>query len=128
VNEHRLQRGDRLPHLEVRTRDGRAFTSTEIWQRRHLVLVVLPGASAARDATALTELAGELERLESVCVVTGDPVPGLPAPGMLVADRWGEIVFVATAATIDGLPSAADLLDWLEHLQQRCPECEGEAR
>jgi hypothetical protein len=32
------------------------------------------------------------------------------------------------ADSVDGLPSAVSLLEWLEHVQQRCPECEGEAR
>jgi hypothetical protein len=44
-------------------------------------------------------------------------------PGLVVADRWGEIVHVARE-----VPRVADVLDWLDHLEQRCPECEGEAR
>ena len=31
---------------------------------------------------------------QNACVVTRDTVPGLPAPAALVADRWGEIVYL----------------------------------
>ena len=60
--------------------------------------------------------------------MTRDTVPGLPAPAALVADRWGEIAYVATAPTLDGLPAPSTLFDWLDYVVQRCPECEGEAR
>jgi hypothetical protein len=29
------------------------------------------------------------------CVITQGPVPGVSAPAVVVADRWGEIVFAA---------------------------------
>jgi hypothetical protein len=49
-------------------------------------------------------------------------------PGVVVADRWGEIVHVATTSQVDILTSPEDLLDWLDYLEKRCPECEGEAK
>jgi hypothetical protein len=60
--------------------------------------------------------------------MTRDDVPGLRAPGALVADRWGEIVYVAPIAEAAGSPTVAELLEWLEYVQHRCPECEGEAK
>jgi hypothetical protein len=43
---------------------------------------------------------------------------------VLVADRWGEIVCLERARSV----AIDDLLGWLEFVEQRCPECEGEAR
>jgi hypothetical protein len=42
---------------------------------------------------------------------------------VLIADRWGEVQVVHA-----GAPDVDDILAWLEYVQQRCPECEGEAR
>jgi hypothetical protein len=50
-------------------------------------------------------------------------VTGVPRPGALVADRWGEVVHVE-----DGWPTVSSLLEWLDYVAHRCPECEGEAR
>jgi hypothetical protein len=40
-----LQRGDLLPHFAVTTLDGGVMTYSTIWQRKNLVLVILPGAA-----------------------------------------------------------------------------------
>ncbi len=120
-----------MPHLEIGTITGEAFSYAFIWQRLNLVLVTLPsGADDTGDAYG-RELAArrlDFDARASVCVITRDAVPGLPAPGALVADRWGEIVYVTTVATPDGLPSAEQLFEWLDYLAQRCPECEGEVK
>jgi hypothetical protein len=60
--------------------------------------------------------------------VTGDRVPGIQSPAVVVADRWGEIVHVATTPQVDDLTSPEELLDWVDYLDRRCPECEGEAK
>jgi hypothetical protein len=44
---------------------------------------------------------------------------------VLFADRWGEVVHVEATAE---LPAATALLEWLDYVERRCPECEGEAR
>jgi hypothetical protein len=124
-----LQRGEAVPHFEVRTIDGHMLGYSAVWQRRNLVFVTLPTAEPYGDyVSELTALASEFHNRETTCVMTQDGIPGLPAPGVLVADRWGEIVHVATGSTLADLPPPRDLLDWVEYLQHRCPECEGEAR
>lgn len=124
-----LQRGDIVPHFEVRTVHGEVFSYSAVWQRRNLVLVILSATAAAdgyvRDLRARDAEFGDRD---SVCVVTHDGVSGLPTPGALVADRWGEIVHVAAATGTADLPTPQELLDWVEYVGNRCPECEGEAR
>jgi hypothetical protein len=124
-----------MPHVEITTTTGEAFSYASIWQRLNLVLVTLPSGAAGdtggTDDAYGRELAArrlDFDARASACVITRDAVPGLPAPGALVADRWGEIVYVTTAATPDGLPSAEQLFEWLDYLAQQCPECEGEVK
>jgi hypothetical protein len=123
-----LQRGDQVPHVELRTTSGERFSYRAIWQSRSLVLVTLPAAADDAIARELRTLKPEFEAAHAVCVVTRDPVPGLPAPAALVADAWGEIAHVSAPRHAPGLPAARDLLEWVEHLGHRCPECEGEAK
>lgn len=65
---------------------------------------------------------------ESTVVITQDRIRGLEAPGLLVADRWGEIVHIVTPKAVTDLPSVPTLLQWVEAIEHRCPECEGEAK
>ena len=126
-----LAQGDAVPHVDLRTLDGGRFRYSAIWQRRNLVLVALPdapSASSERYAVDLTARLHEFADEQAACVLTRDRVPGLPAPAVLVADRWGEIVHVTSARLAADLPPAQELLDWIVHLQMRCPECEGEAK
>jgi hypothetical protein len=125
-----LQRGDAVPHFGVRTLGGDMFRYATIWQHKNLVLVTLP-RTVVDDGTyvaGLLALGSEFREREGLCVVTRDHLTGLSAPGALVADRWGEIVHVATASDVADLPTPTELLHWLEYVEQRCPECEGEAR
>jgi hypothetical protein len=118
-----------MPHVEVRGAGGELFHYADVWQRRHLVLVALPASlpdtSYARELTARS---AAFAAHDTVCVVTTDDVPGLPAPAVLVADRWGEIADVTAAARTEDLPTPSRLLEWAEAVDHRCPECEGEAR
>jgi hypothetical protein len=124
-----LQRGDDVPHFDVRTVGGDVFGYGTIWQRRNLVLIVLPGSDADDGyIAALAARAAEFRDRETACVITLDAVAGLPAPAILVADRWGEVVHVATASDVSGLPTVQELLEWVDYVAQRCPECEGEAK
>jgi hypothetical protein len=125
-----LQRGDSVPHFEVKTIGGELFTYSTIWQRRPLVLVALPTAESEAPGTYVSQLSGlrsEFTAKDAECVVSADHVPGIPSPAVVVADRWGEIVHVATASQVDDLTSPEELLDWVDYLDRRCPECEGEA-
>ena len=126
-----LERGDSVPHFEVTTVDGRLVRYSTIWQRRNLVVIALPEAdtlAAERYLSSLTELRSGAITQHTECIVTRDSVQGLPAPGVVVADQWGEIAFVVSAPALDALPSAHELILWIEHVRQRCPECEGEAK
>lgn len=136
-----------MPHLTVRRIDGPAFAYADIWQHRNLLLVALPprddhdaNASFRHDADASSEpdarayaasLSARAEawrEYDAEVVVTRDGIPGLPAPAVVIADRWGEIVGVEAADTVVGLPAAADLVEWLRFVAHACPECEGEVK
>jgi hypothetical protein len=125
-----LERGDQVPHFEVRTSGGELFRYASIWQHKNLVLVALPGdaPAGARDTLEQATPGDVFQQRESVCVVTRDGVPGLHAPAALVADRWGEIVYLTETSRVDELPTSSDLLDWLDYVDRRCPECEGETK
>jgi hypothetical protein len=60
--------------------------------------------------------------------MTRDQVAGISTPAVIVADRWGEIVYVAVSSDAGGLPPAEALADWLTYVQHQCPECEGETK
>jgi hypothetical protein len=95
------------------------------------VLITLPDVQCGAGAVYIAQLIVQSSAFtdqNSACVVTRDRVPGIPSPSVVVADRWGEIVHVATASDVAGLPPAQELVDWVSYLQTRCPECEGEAR
>jgi hypothetical protein len=127
-----LRIGDRVPSFEVRVRGGGVVRYRDLWQRRHLLLVVLPdGAAGDRYAAHLAEHASDLTAHDTAMVVTGDPVAGVSGPLVLVADRWGEVHALLTAppgGQADMLPDAPTLVEWLRYLQYQCPECQGETR
>ena len=125
-----LRRGDQVPHFEVATVGGELFRYSSIWQHKNLVLVALL-ADAPADASRPWEEAtrgGAFQQHASVCIVTRDRIAGLQAPAALVADRWGEIVYVTEGSQMDRLPTPSELADWLDYVERRCPECEGESR
>jgi hypothetical protein len=128
-----LERGDPIPHFHVTDVRGTSIDySMSIWQRRNLVLVTLP--STDRDdefgdyVSKLTSQTPAWAGADSECVITRDRVPGIPQPGIAVADRWGEIVHVAGGSSAAELPPAHELIEWVNYLQHRCPECEGESK
>jgi hypothetical protein len=126
-----LQRGDSVPHFAVKSVGNEPVDYSTIWQRRNLVLVTLPHVASdarTRYISELTSLGPALSAQNAECVITLDCVPGTFSPGVLVADRWGEIVYTGAIPDIAGAPSPADLLDWVSYVQSRCPECEGETK
>jgi hypothetical protein len=126
-----LKTGDLLPHFNVTTLDGERFAYSDIWQRKNLLLVSLSYADSAGNAEYVSQLTSQMSALtgdDIVCVVTRDNISGLPTPGVVVADRWGEIHHVAHAARIEDLTSPAGLVEWSRFIQHQCPECEGEAK
>ena len=115
-----LQRGDSVPHFEVKTIGGELFSYSAIWQRRHLVLLTVQasGSEAAESEAAETYISelmarrSEFTAKDAECVVTGDRVPGIHSPAVVVADRWGEIVHIAIAskAYVRSVPQTGDVL------------------
>jgi peroxiredoxin len=127
----RLQPGDPVPHFRVGTIDGRRIEYSTIWQRRNLVLVALTECDSAPSRTYVSQLKAELSTFQShetECVITRDVVAGAASPAVLIADRWGEIVYVAHVSNVVDLPRLPEILDWVAYLQTRCPECEGETK
>jgi hypothetical protein len=126
-----LQPGDLVPHFTVRTLHGDELSYATIWQRRNLVMVALPirDSDAARSyVSELTARGAELDAAEADCVMTRDDMREIPAPAVLVADRWGEVVWIAARSDVRDLPRVEEVLEWLHYVQSRCPECEGESK
>jgi len=126
-----LQVGSLMPHFSVTTIEGQPFDYASIWQRRNLLLAVLTDETGPVDnriVEAIDTLRPELAALDTAGVVTRTRLGGLPAPAVLIADRWGEIIDLASIDTVRSVPTASDLREWLEYLANRCPECEGEAK
>ena len=126
MNEQRLAVGDQVPHFTLHTADGQICSYSAIWQVKNLVLVVLPSQATGKDVQSRFQQPSGLDATDTQWVVTRERVPGLVSPAALVADKWGEIVHVVHAP--NDLPALEDLAEWVEHVRQRCPECEGEAR
>ena len=120
-----MEQGGQVPHFDVVDITGRRVAYADIWQRQHLVLVTLDdaGGVARPDVAAVVARAPDIRRHDAVLVVTTEPIADLPRPGAIVADRWGEVQTI-----ISGIPDPNELIDWVEYVQHRCPECEGEAR
>jgi hypothetical protein len=124
-------KGDALPFFDVATIDGGRARYADFWQRRNLLLVCLPVAATAADVEYARQLSGHsaaFDEYAAACVVTRDPVARIPSPGVVIADRWGEVQYLTSPATIRDLPDVRELLDTLDYVQRRCPECEGEWR
>ncbi len=122
--------GNRVPHFDVTDIDGHRAPYATIWQARRLVLLTLPAEPSAEADAYAADLRARIAAFDpaTAFVATRDDVPGIHAPGVVVADEWGEIVHAATAPTIAGLPGPQDVLDWIAFTRIKCPECEGEAK
>ena len=85
------------------------------------VLVVLPdSAGQAREMSAA--LAAPFPILADADGQAHDRFGASDGPAAYVADRFGEIHFAARSAEGGALPSALDLLGWLNHIEMLCPE------
>ena len=123
-----LRRGDAIPHFTVRTPGGDTVEYANLWQHRNLVLISLSAESEAPADTAQRFARAATEEPDTTWVVTHEAVEGVPQPGVVVADRWGEIVHIAALPADAGLPDVDELREWVHFTQMRCPECEGETR
>ncbi len=130
-----FERGSQMPHFSLRGIDGTTLSYKDIWQRRNLLLVSLPAETKKdeprEEAAYLDAIRAHDEAIreyDTDVVITRDALPGLPAPAVLIADRWGEIIAVSCADRIATLLPIAEILEWLRFVAHACPECEGEAR
>lgn len=124
-----LKKGDQVPHFEVTDVDGGLIRYADVWQHKHLLLVVLsdsPGTDGY--IKAVKEQTAKVSAHDVICVVTRDSIAGIDPGGVVMADRWGEVQYVVSGAMLAQLPPAGELLEWLEYVQHQCPECQGEAR
>ena len=86
------QRGDSVPHFDVTTVGGELFSYSTIWQRRNVVLLVIPAAESESSGSYVSRVLArksEFTAKDAECVVTGESVPGIQSPAVVVADRWG---------------------------------------
>ena len=126
-----LQKGDPLPFFDVTTVAGDTIRYADLWQKKNVVLVCVSAAPSADEDVYVSELsrrAAEFERHSAACIVTRDAVARVPQPGLAIADRWGEVQYLASSPTTRELPDVTEILDTLDYVQRRCPECEGEWR
>jgi hypothetical protein len=123
------QPGDHVPHVSIRTIDGATINYAELWQHKNLIFVSIPAEPAFTDYAARLELAVRPNLpADTALVISHDALPDLPAPAVLVADKWGEIHHAHAAPTIAEMPDAEAILDWLTYVRVQCPECQGETR
>jgi hypothetical protein len=122
-----LRPGDVIPHFEGLTTDGRRLEYAQLWQRRNLVLfVLLPNLhDAARSYLgALEGRLSELQPDDTTLVVSDRGLERLPLGTLVIADRWGEIAHLQELASdMAEWPSIDDVLEWVEFIQMKCPEC-----
>ena len=138
-----LGAGEQVPFFEVTDSRGGRVAYRDVWQRKNLLVVVGPHHEPGFRRTVVDGLEARMTELTSrdtAVVMTADAIEGLPNPGVLVADQWGEIFHVAPielgGADVDSADAthaahAADaetLIEWLRYIQMQCPECQGEAR
>jgi hypothetical protein len=122
-----LQRGMQVPFFDVMTTDGRRVEYRSLWQSRNLLLVTVPPHGGSECTAGLRARMTELMAHDTEVVMTEADVAGLPPPGVLIADRWGDIYFVGRFAAGEPCFDTDAIIEWLRHVQMQCPECQGEA-
>src|SRR5688572_4412636 len=111
-----LEPHDLLPMFTVADlASGGTVDYRELWQRKTLLLVSVRAddTSSGKYVESLMAEASMLRENDTAIVVTREAVAGVPHPGVVVADRWGEIHYVTGADASGALPGAAELTEWL---------------
>jgi len=70
------------------------------------------------DEDVLVDLDGRVHRTMGAIDTAGQPVPMV-----FVTDRFGEIFAIFKIDEHKSIPSAEDVLGWLEFINRQCPEC-----
>jgi hypothetical protein len=125
-----LEPGNLIQPFSTTRFDGQLFDYRSIWQKRNLVLVSAPESDPGwiGYAEQLVARAPEFQAYATELVITSDPIPAVPFPGVVVADRWGEVFCIKGPHDVAGAPDADELLEWTRFVQHQCPECQGETR
>lgn len=124
-----LSKGDHVPRFECTTVDDIHISYADLWQKKNLALVCLAEDDSADAQSYIEELRSAQQALtvhDAVVVVTTAKIEGMPLPGCAVADRWGEMQWIASAEKVAELPSPREIAAWLQFVEIQCPECEGE--
>ena len=124
-----LTKGDHVPRFECVTIDDIRVNYADLWQKKNLALVCLAEETSPEAQSYVQQLREALPALaahDAVVVVTTSPIDGMPMPGCAVADRWGQMQWVASADQAADLPSPREIAAWLHFVEIQCPECEGE--
>ena len=122
---------DLMPMFSVASRaGGTRIDYHDVWQKENLVLVTLPEDDATAEAYAmsLVALEPEMASQDARVIVTATRIEGIPSPGVVVADRWGEVYYVQAANRAAELPGSDELMEWVRYVRNECPECQGETR
>lgn len=148
-----MRKGGRLPAWTLESTDSKPPIPLRTDDRRATVLVTIH-AECAACAVYLDELEQHAEEMRAwdgrvVAVIAGDPTGspgrdtafvrrardverrlerrGVPRPGVVIADQWGEVFAVEAAGGDHAFPPAVEVVSWLRFLAIQCPECQGEA-
>jgi hypothetical protein len=121
---------DQMPMFTAAGADGTVVRYEDIWQRKNLLLVSLPAEdpTSSTYAASLSVLAPDLDACDAVLLVTNAQIDRIPFPGVVVADRWGEVYHVKEADRASALPAPDEVSEWLRFVRNECPECQGETR
>jgi hypothetical protein len=125
-----LQARDLMPMFTATNHVDEQFVAyRDVWQRRNLLLISIPrDLLTTPEAESFLAYARAAAEPDTMFIVTSDTLPGVPSPGAVIADRWGEVYYTAAGDRVVDLPGADALTEWLRFVQHACPECQGEAR
>ena len=86
---------DLMPMFRATRADGTLVHYDDIWQRKNLLLICLPhdDPTGGAYATSLSVLEPTLAEYDAVLLITTTRIEGVASPGVVVADRWGEVYY-----------------------------------
>src|SRR5687767_102180 len=86
--------------------DGGLVHYESVWQRKNLVLVTVPSDDPTAPSYMASIIAStpSLMSHDTALIVTTNQIAAVQFPGVLVADRWGEIYYIKGASRAADLP------------------------